>query len=240
MRRHKGFTLVELLVVIGIMALLIGILMPALSRARQQANTVKCLSNMRNMATAQMMYLNDNHGYLIQAGMAHGGMHAHDEIAWFNTLQKYYKNALVARCPADDSPYWDTPLPGTTDKFRTSSYGINSFLDRDLCPWGGPYVKITQVRKTSATIQFLEMACTGDFAGADHPHPENWTGTQAALKASRQVQTNAHGGAAGSGSARSNWTFLDGHAESLRFDEVFRDIGDSPNTWNRFDPRVAQ
>lgn len=67
MKHNRGFTLVELLVVIAIIAVLIALLLPALSKARQHANQVACMSNMRQIGMGLISYANDNQQWLVAA-----------------------------------------------------------------------------------------------------------------------------------------------------------------------------
>jgi prepilin-type N-terminal cleavage/methylation domain-containing protein/prepilin-type processing-associated H-X9-DG protein len=67
-RGKKGFTLVELLVVIGIIALLISILLPSLNKARRSAKGVQCLSNLRQLEAGYVMYADGNRGWLLDYG----------------------------------------------------------------------------------------------------------------------------------------------------------------------------
>ena len=92
MKRSRGFTLVELLVVIGIIALLIAMLLPALNKARQQANKVVCMSNLRNIGQLMALYQGQNKGsFPPSRGECVGGGHpctGKPEFTWGGLLSQ--------------------------------------------------------------------------------------------------------------------------------------------------------
>src|SRR5205807_7022069 len=73
-RTRVGFTLVELLVVIGIIALLIAILLPALGKARESANSLKCQAQERQIVQAMMLHAIEHHGYMPLSGYPVAGL----------------------------------------------------------------------------------------------------------------------------------------------------------------------
>jgi prepilin-type N-terminal cleavage/methylation domain-containing protein/prepilin-type processing-associated H-X9-DG protein len=100
--RKRGFTLIELLVVIAIIAILAAILFPVFSRAREQARKAACMSNMKNIATAWMMYLQDWDERVVpyECWGCGGYDPSQPNLRWAVRLQPYIKNLQIFECPS--------------------------------------------------------------------------------------------------------------------------------------------
>jgi prepilin-type N-terminal cleavage/methylation domain-containing protein/prepilin-type processing-associated H-X9-DG protein len=156
-QRIRGFTLVELLVVIGIIAVLISLLLPALNKARESASSVQCLSNLRQMGLMVMQYENDNNNWL-PASLSPGtsspyglgsrypcwdGLLRHRSDHWteFTGTYSMVSADQVFRCPVQE--VGDALVPAAN---WTRSYAINSLL------LANKWVKANSVQNVPNTV----------------------------------------------------------------------------------------
>jgi prepilin-type N-terminal cleavage/methylation domain-containing protein/prepilin-type processing-associated H-X9-DG protein len=167
MRRRKpstrpsgGFTLVELLVVIGIIALLIALLMPALSRARRQADSVKCQSNLRQIGQALVIYSNNYRGWLYPVGPVDPVTKRPTTLGLELNLPREQRWPSLAL----DPPVWNPPVllcPTDFEPAEEHSYVLNKHLSDNGVRFGTGRVG----KRTSSEIVVMgeKITSVGDY-----------------------------------------------------------------------------
>jgi prepilin-type N-terminal cleavage/methylation domain-containing protein/prepilin-type processing-associated H-X9-DG protein len=196
--RRRGFTLTELLVVVGLIAVLISLLLPVLGRVRAAANAAACMSNLRQMHTAWTMYLTEHRGRLPVHVQYNPPVTPPSQLEvswrsyWLGVLDSYRVRGGALLCAAAPEPiaYSQTGAKGAgnvnyawtgrhmsagvarlnTTTFRTGSYGYNG----RLVPLGGygsdlKASRINQVRRLTEVPVFFD--CTQLDAVPDNGDP---------------------------------------------------------------------
>jgi len=213
--RPTGFTLIELLIVIGIIAVLMGILLPALNRAREQAKSVQCLRNLRQLGQAAFLYAQSYHGSLpiSTAGIGRDW----DFVANSSGVRPGWLWGGSTPLTVQQCPSYDGRSPTPTDPFTGYNYNT-SYLGGgvgEVTPLGNPHVspmRLAAVRHPTRIALFGD----GQYAGGSNKFmraPIRMDGTDigdglSAVSRTAGTQGYRH-------LHRTNVCYCDGHAEAV-------------------------
>jgi len=175
-KSRKGFTLIELLVVIAIIGVLAGLLLPALSKARERAKLVKCSNTLKQLAIAFNLYADDNHGKFPPYRVPWGG-----GWGWYDVVQPYMGRDIedrppteeyggILHCPGAPGEYGDKIWKGSVSMYVVKSfYRLNCHIDgADESEWAYKTINPDKARAASETVV---VWCSWSIEGGSKPTP---------------------------------------------------------------------
>jgi prepilin-type N-terminal cleavage/methylation domain-containing protein/prepilin-type processing-associated H-X9-DG protein len=234
--RRRGFTLVELLVVIGIIALLISILLPTLQQVKRRAQAVVCASDVRQVYLAMALFVQDNKGHLPRPylvgelssnaalvkvcawaqkiGGASGHIDMDDNMgALWKQLKGKQSRTKVLMCPGDEGEML-AGHPTNVTFPRNVSYSFNHLILRDKGGVPSLGLELAKVRQPAQRILIYEELAPNDSwcimgqSGDDIPSGRHGQGMKDAYRTNPNVPEYYTKG-------RGNHCFFDGHVESI-------------------------
>ena len=243
--RKRAFTLVELLVVIGILAILIGVLLPVLSSARKSAQTAACANNLRQIALSSIAYAQDNRGYWPPAHLNYASKNNH---RWHGTragnsgpfdfngsvLKRFLQTKVVKLCPAFEpsSAGFETACGGygyndhyigsssEDPRAQTMMLSLTEFEKQ----FGNVPAKQNMIRRSSEKLAFADAAMAnapGSIIEYSFLEPPRFSFGGKLIESSPSLHFR-HAG------RRANVAWADGHVTAERFEWTW---DDQPNVY---------